>query len=363
MTASAQNSACPLLNRDFTPPADGYYQIVPLGEWPITVRGSKTLTQVCDAEAIAAMLSAFNRDAQAAGERFAGVLVDYDHFSSDTEKPSEAAGWIVALQNRADGLYARIRWSDEGQRAVEGGRYRFLSPVWNRSDVAPAGSGRVRPLRLDRAAVTNDPNMKGIRPLTNRAETGAEAEGRNATMDYRKQLLNMLGLPEDAEDEAIQNACAAMDEQKKKDEEETAELENRAKAAEARAAELDAWKTGRERLDLEAAVDADLAEFAPVIQNRDEVKALLLENRAGTRKLLASLKKPAAGAAPALPAEPLRNREQAQAPQPPVDDETRLANRRAAQQKIIGEVQAELRCATRAEAYEVAERRQPNLFA
>jgi len=40
--------------------------------------------------------------------------VDFDHFSLDTEKSSEAAGWISDLESRDTGLWARVRWSDAG---------------------------------------------------------------------------------------------------------------------------------------------------------------------------------------------------------------------------------------------------------
>jgi hypothetical protein len=158
-----------LLNRDgFQTPADGWYQVAPMGEFGHAQAG---LTQVVDAEACLAMVNRFAEEAKA--PNFAGLLVDFDHFSLDGEKRSEAAGWITALQNRDGGLFAKIRWSDVGESAVKGGRYRFLSPVWNRADCVELGGGRVRPVRLLNAAVTNDPNLKGMRPLSNSAAAAA----------------------------------------------------------------------------------------------------------------------------------------------------------------------------------------------
>ena len=159
-----------LLNRDgFQMPADGWYQLAPLGEFAHAQAG---LTQVVDAESCQAMVNRFAEEAKA--PNFAGLLVDFDHFSLDGEKRSEAAGWITALENRDGGLFAKIRWSDVGESAVKGGRYRFLSPVWNRADCVDLGGGRVRPVRLLNAAVTNDPNLKGMQPLSN---SGCKAEG------------------------------------------------------------------------------------------------------------------------------------------------------------------------------------------
>ena len=49
------------------------------------------------------------------------------------------------------GLRALIRWSDRGEEAVKGGRYRFLSPVWSRDDcqtIENTGSGRINTGRM-----------------------------------------------------------------------------------------------------------------------------------------------------------------------------------------------------------------------
>jgi phage I-like protein len=193
----------PLLNRNFELPADQWYHVMPLGEYP----HPEGLTQVLDAGAADAMVNRFRTDQ--AQPHFPGLLVDFDHFSDDLKQPSEAAGWIQALENRADGLWARILWSDNGEAAIRGRRYRYLSPVWNRDECADLGSNRVRPLRLDRAAITNDPNIKGMRPLANRSDNTAPADPGNepepgstgrkeSMMDYKQELLAMLGLEADA---------------------------------------------------------------------------------------------------------------------------------------------------------------------
>jgi len=75
-----------LLNRDgFAMPADGWYQVAPLGEFAHAQAG---LVQVVDAEACAAMVNRFADEAK--GANFAGLLVDFDHFSLDGEKRSES---------------------------------------------------------------------------------------------------------------------------------------------------------------------------------------------------------------------------------------------------------------------------------
>ncbi len=277
-----------ILNRDFQPPADGWYHLARPGDIP---HASSGLIQVVDQAALLSIVNRFKADAQAAGDRFAGLLVDFDHFSLDTDKPSEAAGWIMDLQNRKDGLWAQIRWSDTGEAAVTGGRYRFLSPVWNRADCEELGDKRIRPLRITNAAVTNDPNFKGLCPLSNRRNVKNSASSDKPEtnieepMDYKAKLIELLGLGADAADADIEAAIAAKqadvaneeaEAEKKKTEEVVNRLRNRVKELETAA--------------LSAKVDATLKEFDGVITNREDVKAGLMANFDGTLKVLRGLK-------------------------------------------------------------------------
>ena len=203
-----------ILNRDFRLPDDGWYHIAPFGEFP---HSGACVIQVIDQEACVAMAARFAADAKT--PNFPGLLVDFDHFSLDGEKRSEAAGWILGLENRETGLWAQIRWSDLGEEAVKGGRYRFLSPVWARADCVDLGADpisgldRVRPVRILNAAVTNDPNLKGMVPLSNsgqRAVVDFQALGRSTNIkenEYMKavieKLVNHLGLAADATEAVI----------------------------------------------------------------------------------------------------------------------------------------------------------------
>ena len=197
-----------ILNRDFKMPDDGWYQLAPLGEFPHAAAG---VVQVVDVESCTSMVARFKADA--AVPNFAGLLVDFDHFSLDDRARSEAAGWIVDLVGRETGLWANIRWSDVGEEAVKGGRYRFLSPVWARSDCVDLGNGRVRPVRLLNAAVTNDPNLKGLVPLANASPVdrrtsiggvdGGHGKDGLTMKKVIEKLTNHLGIPGDASEDVI----------------------------------------------------------------------------------------------------------------------------------------------------------------
>jgi hypothetical protein len=180
-----------ILNREtFEMPNDGWYQIAPLGEFPHQPTG---VVQVVDQAACDAMTNAFKQESEKSN--FAGLLIDFDHFSLDDKLKSEAAGWITELNNRDDGLWAKIRWSDIGEECVKGGRYRFLSPVWSQRDCDDLGNGRLRPVRLLNAAVTNDPNLKGMMPLSNRSKMGKQKSemGNSATTEGTERFKWMLG--------------------------------------------------------------------------------------------------------------------------------------------------------------------------
>jgi len=103
----------PILNRDFSHPADGWYQIEAKGEHPNRAAG---LIQVIDDEAGNSIVDRFNQDA-AAGKLRHGkeMLIDHEHFSDQPDKETRAYGWLQELQNRADGIYGRIRWSKTGR--------------------------------------------------------------------------------------------------------------------------------------------------------------------------------------------------------------------------------------------------------
>ena len=148
----------------FTPAADGLIHLVPLGEFPNVAAG---VVQVLDLQAVKSIMRAFEKDRSQ--PNFTGLLMDFDHFSCDLSKPSVAAGWIVELLAREDGIWCKVRWTDAGLAAVNGGQYRFVSPVFVEKDLQPVGGNRVRPLRLDCCGLTNQPNMKSLQAITNSA--------------------------------------------------------------------------------------------------------------------------------------------------------------------------------------------------
>jgi hypothetical protein len=165
-------------------------------------------------------------------------------------------------------------------------------------------------------------------------------------MDYKAELLAMLGLPAEATDEDITAAIAA-----KKTELENActdrdAMKNRAESAELKIAQIEAQA-------LETQVNADLDTYKDRIKNREEVKAQLLANRAGTLKLLDAMQ-------PTV-VEPLRNRKEAQTPadREETTDQSEKARRRGA---LINRMRAEKGLADFDQARAAAVQADPELF-
>lgn len=211
-----------ILNRQFRHPADGWYHIEPRGQHPNTTAG---VVQLIDEEAVREIVATFNRDAENGTLSHGGeMLIDHEHFSHDSNKETRAFGWLNRLQARADGIYGRIRWSKTGREAVDGGDYRFFSTEYDPDcceEVPGEGDRRarqLRPLALAGLTLTNRPNNRGAKPITNRSWGGADdplpdkpanspaggqADIPTKTKHDMKNIAQKLGLSAAASEEAI----------------------------------------------------------------------------------------------------------------------------------------------------------------
>jgi hypothetical protein len=297
-------------------PDDGWYQIEVPGEH---INHEARVVEVIDDKALASILNRFSRTA--AQPNFGGLLVDKDHFSLDSKQTTEAMGWAMELRNRAGIPEARIDWTKLGLPLIEAKpgqppAYKYFSTVYDPEKgveklgtrvVAGQRYTVVRPLELDRLALTNDPNNKGGKPISNRSGTSAGA-AENQTIDTTmKSLLKELGLADDASE---QSALAAL------------------QVIKNRAAQGDAIKAERDTL-LAAQVESDLEKYKGVIKNRDVVKKQLLANRASAIEFLEALQEQAA--APADKPAPITNR--AGAKPPPTSPTGDAAAAEAAEQR------------------------------
>lgn len=148
------------------------------------------------------------RDADAvmdATRRYHGatkMMVDYEHQSQHTTtngKPAPAAGWIVGLQKRADGIWAKVEWTAAAASAIREKAYRYLSPVFSHSHAGEIGV-------LQNVALTNSPNLD----LVALASVDFETETNMDLETVMAELRKLLGLADDADMEAIRAAITAL---------------------------------------------------------------------------------------------------------------------------------------------------------
>jgi phage I-like protein len=215
----------------FAPPADGCFQIAPLGEFPISVtlsqlpaRSRETISAAAGTDGRVRVLQVVDADALAAlaNSAPAQTLVDYEHASFDEDGSTAAAGWLGKPAVRAGGLYGPIRWTNETE--ITSGRYRYLSPVFAAGESLQwLGGNRFRVTSLIGLAVTNKPNIPALDPLSNRDAPGDEnqttttphtttntGEPHAPVTHMKEKLIALFGLPADATDEDIFAAASAL---------------------------------------------------------------------------------------------------------------------------------------------------------
>ena len=327
-----------ILNRNqSTPPADGWYQIEVCGEHP----AGKDRVQVIDQKALDSIVNRFRAEAAAAGDDFAGMLVDEDHLSHDLDKSTAALAWLKELDIRNGELYGKLELTDLGEAAVAGKRFKFFSTEYPADALEDAGPGKVRPMRLGGLAMTNRPNNRGGRPIVNRGEQSPDllkqelqqgtkespADGGATKKTNMKTIAEKLGLPAEATEEQILAKIGEM--QSKLDEAKTKEM------------------------DAEAEVILNRNAGRIPEGKRDDWKKAILANRADAEVLLAGLPERAAPQAP----ERIHNRATAKTPETVGDGN----DSSKAQADLVAGIRNRERC-TFERAWEIAKAEKPEMF-
>lgn len=148
-----------------------WVHLFPLGE--IQARDGRTF-RLSDPASVVAAFDANNAD----------LPFDIEHATSIKAGAGEAApavGWIKELQARADGIWARVDWTERGAELIRSRSYRYSSPGF----LAREKTGEI--VRLLHAALTNQPAFP-LEPIT----------AREQETDMDKAVLEALGLKPDA---------------------------------------------------------------------------------------------------------------------------------------------------------------------
>lgn len=91
----------------------------------------------------------------------ARLVLDENHstdLAAPKGLPAPAMGWIIALESRADGVWGKVEWTDDGRQLVAARKYRGISPV-----ILHDKAGTIDALL--RASLVNKPNFVGLSTL------------------------------------------------------------------------------------------------------------------------------------------------------------------------------------------------------
>lgn len=202
-----------ILNRESTAPRTPTWQQIEVsGEHP-AMFGDARVVQVIDGEALQSIVAEWDKDMKV--PHFDGLLVDADHLSHDPAQSTEAKAWLADLEIRNGELWGLLDWTDTGAEAVRGKRWKYFSTEYAAGDledlgVGPDGVRRVRPRRLAGLALTNRPNNRGGRPITNRKAGDAEHNPTQEDKTTMKSIAEKLGLPAEATEEDILAAIGSL---------------------------------------------------------------------------------------------------------------------------------------------------------
>jgi phage I-like protein len=140
-------------------------QIAPFGQWKGYKDGKGNLIEFKIDRQIAEQAVAYHRQLK---EFFPDrdLVIDYEHQTSDDEI-APAAGWLHSdIYLKEDGIYGRVKsWTKRAEEFIRNKEYRYLSPVLLFNDVDKTTGERI-PLRVKNIALTNEPFLDQIKPIT-----------------------------------------------------------------------------------------------------------------------------------------------------------------------------------------------------
>ena len=173
-----------------------FHTLPAIGEYPdkqIMFEGKQiTGTIVVDQQAINNCIAAFKA-------RTAAMLVDREHFSLMSDKPSDAMAWAKEIRTDPEGLWTRWEFTPPGQKLWEEKVLISRSPVM---ELQLIGNNRFRPVAITSIAMTNTPQFETLKTFA-AARMAAETQPTKGDKPM-KELLALLGLSETAtEEEAV----------------------------------------------------------------------------------------------------------------------------------------------------------------
>ena len=189
---------------------DRWFQTFPpYGRYPVggTIEDAPDGAEfVIDEESVRAVMDAFAKDAERPD--WPGILVDREHFSTFSDKPSDAMAWARGIRQEPDGsIWTRWDFTPEGERLWNERVLVSRSPYF--IGVASDDGLEYRPSRLVSIGMTNTPHFTELSTLA--AARAADAKPQKEK--HMDKIIQALGLPPDATEEDVLGAINALKEQ------------------------------------------------------------------------------------------------------------------------------------------------------
>lgn len=260
---------CSAVENDASGKACWFQTTPPYGRYPgrnqITGKDGKPIKDavvVFDEKSVGKVVAAFKEAAKA--KDWPGILVDQDHFSCNTSKPSTALAWARDIRVGADGsIWTKWEFTAKGKELYEGKMLINRSPVL---DLEQLSAKEFAPTVLTSIGMTNAPYFKDLSPLAAAREV-KNNKGEN-TMD--PSILKELGLQEGA---TLDDVLAAIKSLKDKEAAATATATDATKKAETAEAQCRTMKC-----------DAFIAAHKGQIADEGKFRAAYLKNPEATEE-------------------------------------------------------------------------------
>lgn len=260
---------CSAVENDAAGNACWFQTTPPYGRYPgrnqITGKDGKPIKDavvVFDEKSVGKVVAAFKEAAKA--KDWPGILVDQDHFSCNTSKPSTALAWARDIRVDGDGsIWTKWEFTAKGKELYEGKMLINRSPVL---DLEQLSAKEFAPTVLTSIGMTNAPYFKDLSPLAAAREV-KNNKGEN-TMD--PSILKELGLAEGA---TLDDVLAAIKSLKDKEAAATATATDATKKAETAEAQCRTLKC-----------DAFIAAHKGLIADEGKFRAAYLKNPEATEE-------------------------------------------------------------------------------
>lgn len=127
------------------------------------------------------------------------IVVDYEHaqeIKAPEGEQADASGWIKALHVASDGsVWADVSWTQRALDKIRNKAYRYLSPAF----LVDKATQQIQ--RITSVGLVNQPNL--VMQALNRATTAQKPSQTENEMNFKRTLVDVLGLPPETSDDEL----------------------------------------------------------------------------------------------------------------------------------------------------------------